>query len=333
MREAVFRVDAAPQIGGGHVVRCLALAAALAETGWKCHFLVAAGTSATVAALARSGHVVREGEASWPAAAAAPELLIVDHYGLDAAWEHGWRGRAGRILVIDDLADRPHDCDLLLDQGLSRAAGDYAGLTPPGCRFLLGPGYALLRPEFAARRDAALARRDGGPVRRVLIAPGATDPTNIAAPLIDAAEAIPDAAIDVAIGPAAPHLPALQARAAASPRLRLHIDVPDMAGLMGEADLCLGAGGGSSWERCCLGLPSLICVAGPDQARQAEALVGAGAAGRTAIDDAAALRAAVLALAADGPRRAAMSAAAARLCDGRGAARVAGTMSLLSTGC
>ena len=322
MRQAMFRVDAAPAIGGGHVMRCLALAAALSEAGWQCRFLVAEGTLRTVTALAHSGHSVEEGERHWH----VPEsfdLLVVDHYRLDARYERGWRGRARSILVIDDLADRPHACDLLLDQGLARDPADYRGLVAPGCRLLLGPRYALLRPEFARRREEALARRGAARVERVLIAPGATDPTNLAAPLIAAAETLGDVAIDIAIGSAAPHLDELRRRAAASGRLGLHIDSSDMAELMVRADLCLGAGGGTSWERCCLGLPTIVAVISPDQALMAKGLAAAGAAEIAAAEDPVALAAAVRALAAESARRQAMSAAAAGLCDGGGARRIA----------
>jgi UDP-2,4-diacetamido-2,4,6-trideoxy-beta-L-altropyranose hydrolase len=321
--EALFRVDAAPAIGGGHVMRCLALAGALGESGWTCRFLVGGGTVATVPALAQAGHAVYEGEKCWRAAPGMADLLVVDHYRLDAGYEGGWRAGARRILAIDDLADRRHDCDLLLDPTAGRVAADYAGLVPPGCRLLLGPEYALLRPEFARRRGEALARRGAGPVRRVLIAPGATDPTDLATTLIDAAETLPGVAIDVAIGSAAPHLQRLRERAARSPRLHLQVDEPDMAGLMVAVDLCLGAAGGTSWERCCLGLPSLLVVIADNQELVARGLVAAGAVELATAEHPAALAAALRRLIEDGARRRVMSAAAAALCDGEGARRVA----------
>ena len=323
MPEALFRADAAPEVGGGHIIRCLALAAALADRGWGCHFLVARGTVATVPALAQAGHSVHEGEDAWAAAPETADLLVVDHYRLGEAWESGWRGRVCRILAIDDLADRRHDCDFLLDPTAGRAAADYAALVPADCRLLLGPRYVPLRREFAQHRRAALARRDGGPVNRLLIAPGATDPTDLASVLNDAAETLPAVAIDIAIGGAAPHLPRLRERAARSPRLHLHIDTTDMAGLMAVADLCLGAGGSTSGERCCLGLPTLLAVVADNQEGVARGLVAAGAVEIVAENDRARLTAALYRLTADGPRRRAMSQAGAAVCDGEGARRVA----------
>ncbi|MBV9861574.1 MAG: UDP-2,4-diacetamido-2,4,6-trideoxy-beta-L-altropyranose hydrolase [Alphaproteobacteria bacterium] len=324
MREALFRVDAAPQIGGGHVVRCLALASAMREVGWNCRFLVGTGSLRTVPALGAAGHVVHQGEAAWRQAPRSADLLVVDHYALAAEQERIWRGRVGAILVIDDLADRPHDCDWLLDQTYGRKASDYTGLVPSGSRLLLGPDYALLRPEFARCRAAALARRRGmTAVRRLLIAPGATDPSDLAATLLDAAETLTGVAIDVAIGGAAPHLGRLRARAARLPQVTVHVDAVDMAGLMSAADLCLGAAGSTSWERCCLGLPGLLAVVADNQEAVARGLAAAGAVEVVASDDAAALASALLRLATNPVRRQEMSASAAALCDGEGACRVA----------
>ncbi|MBY0431842.1 MAG: hypothetical protein K2Q10_11635, partial [Rhodospirillales bacterium] len=111
---AVFRADAEPAIGGGHVMRCLTLADALAARGWRCHFACRPGTPEMVLALAASGHAVVPLADPSPAALAARwpagcGLLVVDNYGLDAAYERACRPWAGRILVFDDLADRPHD--------------------------------------------------------------------------------------------------------------------------------------------------------------------------------------------------------------------------------
>ena len=277
-RLAVFRVDASPAIGAGHVMRCLALAEALVERGWHCAFACRDETIATVSALADAGHAVEtlqslddagELERIWPAGC---DLLVVDHYGLDAGYESECRDWTEKILVIDDLADRPHDCDVLLDQTVGRSGDDYRRLMPPSCRILTGAAYALLRPQFAARREAALIRRqDDNPVRRVLVSCGATDPDNVTAIVLDGlAMAAPDMYIDVALGGAAPHLASLPGD--------IHVDHEDMAGLMMQADLAIGAAGTSAWERCCLGLPTLMVVTADNQLTVAQNLVEAGAA-------------------------------------------------------
>ncbi len=275
---AIFRTDASPAIGAGHVTRCLALAEALAGRGWRCAFACRKGAIDAVAALAKAGHMVGtlqgpddadELKAIWPDGC---DLLVVDHYGLDAGYESGCRDWAGKILVIDDLADRTHDCDVLLDQTVGRDRHDYADLAPPSCRVLTGSAYALLRPQFAAARAAALARRQNEKtVRRVLVSCGATDPDNVTAIVLDGlARVAPDIRVDVALGGAAPHLSKLSGN--------LHVDHEDMAGLMARADLAIGAAGSSAWERCCMGLPTLMLITADNQRTVARNLVETGAA-------------------------------------------------------
>ena len=337
----VFRADASPAIGGGHVMRCLSLADALAEADWSCGFAVRSGTLETVPALARSRHQTRllahddAGEPAelarrWPDGA---DWLIVDHYRRDAAFEQACRPWAKRVMAFDDLADRGHDCDLLLDQSLGRDERDYAGLAPAHCRLLLGPRYALLRPAFAALRDAALARRaDDGGIRRILVSLGATDPNNVTAVVLEGiGRSAVEAEVDVVMGAAALHLAAVRAVAGRLPQtVRLHVDAPDMAELMVQSDLAVGAAGTTSWERCCLGLPSLLVVLADNQRAIADALVRAEAAARIGADRAglaaADVAADVGAIAGDPARRRRIAMAAAKIVDGRGVQRVRGVL-------
>ena len=200
-----FRVDGSTVIGTGHVMRCLTLAATLRDAGAACVFVCrdhpgnlagrirAEGHEAVLLAVgpgdvgetpARPGdHASWVGE-SWERDAAQtvaalgahrPSWIVVDHYGLDARWEAlVAAGLGARILAIDGQADRPHDCDALLDQTYSpRGAARWDGLVPARCRVFAGPGYSLLRPEFEAAR-ATLRERDGV-VRRLLVAFGGVD--------------------------------------------------------------------------------------------------------------------------------------------------------------
>jgi len=329
---AVFRCDASGQLGSGHVVRCLALADALRAAGWCCAFALAPGTAETVPALARSGH--RLIELADPAREAASlelalhqgcDLLVVDHYRRDAEFESACRPWASRILVIDDLANRRHDCDLLLDPTLGRKAADYAPHAPETCRMLLGPDFALLRPQFLAARTAALKRRTSQhAIRRILVSLGGTDPSNLTGKVLRGIVLSGvEAAIDVVLGGTAPRLE--EARAAASPlAISLHTAVEDMAGLMSDADLAVGAAGTTSWERCTLGLPSLMLVIADNQELVAQSLDQAGAAaclGRHETVTEEQLSAEVSALATNPVRLNAMAARAADLCDGRGTQR------------
>jgi len=185
-------------------------------------------------------------------------------------------------MVIDDLADRPHDCDLLLDQSLGREAADYAGLLPPAATPLIGPGYALLRPEFARLRAASLARRERPVLRKLLVTMGGVDKDNATGRVLDALASctLPDAVeITVVMGPQAPWLSEVRAQAAAMPvPTKVLVGVRDMAALMAESDLAIGGGGMTSIERCVLGLPTIIVIQAENQIRQAKDLERAGAA-------------------------------------------------------
>ncbi|HMA50880.1 MAG TPA: UDP-2,4-diacetamido-2,4,6-trideoxy-beta-L-altropyranose hydrolase [Magnetospirillaceae bacterium] len=302
----VIRADASKTIGGGHVTRCLSLADELRRRGWRCALMTGAETAATVA--------LPDWLEEVPDAA---DLLIVDHYGLAAPWESGCRSWARRILVVDDLADRTHECDLLLDQAAGRREEDYRPLVPPACRLLLGPSYAILRPEFVTG-----PKRPACPGRRLLINFGAADPQNIAGLVLRALAATGERFdADVVCGASTEHIPALQAIARQSDgEVTIHGQVANMAELMAKADLAIGAGGSASWERCALGLPSIVLTLADNQSWTARALAEAGAALNPAVADAARE---ALALLGAPDRLSIMSAKAAALCDGRGAERVA----------
>jgi len=183
------------------------------------------------------------------------DWLIVDHYALDACWEREVRPSVGGIMAIDDLANRLHDCDVLLDQSYGAdTARAYETLVPLGCRQLLGPRYALLRPEY--RQRGPRLRRGIG---RVLVFFGGADIDNATGLALEALSA-PDLShldVDVVIGPANPHREAVAAQAGRRGRVTLHGPRPHLADLMDAADLAIGAGGATAWERLCMGLPAI----------------------------------------------------------------------------
>lgn len=347
-RRAVFRCDASAHIGGGHLRRCLTLSAALARRGWSVSFAVRSETlPATPAELPQlQGWIVLDGsgrdEPEQIAAALAGQdvdLLVIDHYECGRVYEQSCRAFARRIAVIDDLANRRHDADLLLDQTFGRSDNDYVGLVPGGCGILCGSRYALLRPDFAERREQALARRRaGGPVQRALIGMGAADADDLSSVAISAVALASERlgrplALDVVLGAGAPHLDAVRRRLAGLPAWSIHVDASgsSTARLMASADLAIGAAGTTSWERCCLGLPSVVLVVADNQAVIAAELAAAGActsmsgAGATAEGVAAAL----LNLCRDEGARLAMAEAAAAICDGAGTTRVADAIEAL----
>lgn len=331
-RLAFLRADASNALGGGHIFRCLTLADALADNGWRCTFVCKPGTREVVPVLGRSRHdivdvhgpdesgflqTLRPGDA---------DLLVVDHYGLDARLEAACRPWVRRILVIDDGPGRDHDCDILLDQNLGADPSAYHGHVPGRCHLLLGPSFALLRPQFSKARDGALARHlTKRPVQRLLISLGATDPARLASRVVAATAGLP-LEIDVVLGSASAQksvIGELASRLGLS--VRVHVDVTDMAALMSAADLAVGAGGSTSWERCCLGLPSLIVVLAENQRDIAAALDRAGAAldlGQAETLTNEKLTAALQMLYQENARRFAMAEQAAAICDGDGTRRV-----------
>lgn len=295
-----FRTDANAQIGTGHLMRCLALADALAARGAKCLFLSrGTGLGVLAALITKSGHSLMmmpdafvsaqagndnhvpelvhahwlpdgyQADASASLAALAdhsrPEWIVIDHYALDARWHRELRSVAHKIMVIDDLADRDHDCDLLLDQNLYLDMDTrYLRKVPSQCWLLLGPQYALLREEF--RRARMSVRTRIGPVRRILVAMGGVDASNITCYAIKALEELDlqGVNVDVVIGRQHPYREEIQTTCK---RLGFscYIQTYRMADLMTTADLAVGAGGSMIWERCCLGLPAIVVPAAINQ--------------------------------------------------------------------
>ena len=326
----LFVVDAGPLVGGGHVMRSLTLAQALSEQGSECRFIAPPAVDAILSAFApqmprRPAASTAPADLAEAAAGERFAAVVFDHYGLSEG-DHRALAQGRPTLVIDDLADRPLGADLLLDSGPARRAGDYTGLTPDSVRLLLGPHYAPVRPEFAALRDQALSWR-GEPVGRVLVSLGLTDLDGITGRLVERLRPkISDVGIDVVLGDSAPSLASLTKIARRDTRIALHVDTTHMARLTAEADISIGAAGSSTWERCTLGLPTLMVVLAENQRQAAAAVAERGAAlcvdggvdGFEASFDRALMR-----LLTDADLRRDLAAASAELCDGLGAPRVA----------
>ena len=268
----LIRTDSSHDIGSGHLMRCLTLADAFKVAGAAVHFICRDLPGNMGRLVEEKGHALdiispnntdRAADAESTRNSAEKEghfdWLIVDHYALDEIWHKLLRPFTKRIMVIDDLADRRHDCDLLLDQNLYKNfERRYDHLVPDQCRLLLGPEFALLRPEFAQTRRR-LRPRDGS-INRILISMGGADPNNVTVKALTALTLINrnDIAVDVVAGAANPHIEDIEKRCCPIHRCNLYHPAQNMADLMAEADLCLGAGGSTTWERCCLGLPALF---------------------------------------------------------------------------
>jgi len=335
------------------VMRCLSLADALASQGAQVRFICRALPESLGAAIAAAGHSLaaltlqapagqEAPQAGWPEAHQAEDAcatlaaldgfqadwLVVDHYGLDRAWEVAARPAAKRLMAIDDLA-RPHECDLLLDANFHGDARDrYAARTGLRTRMLLGPAFALLRAEFAKARTGVRPRQ--GPVRRLLVFMGGMDAGNATGKVLEAVALLekPGPVLDVVIGASHPARAAIEAFCRTRADSRCHVQTGDMAALLAGCDLAVGAGGGATWERCCLGVPTLTLALAENQR---VVLAAAARAGLVYSPDGDAITPTILAhhltaLMHNSALRESLSAAGMALVDGRGARRVAAAL-------
>jgi UDP-2,4-diacetamido-2,4,6-trideoxy-beta-L-altropyranose hydrolase len=365
VQRIVVRVDASTEMGMGHLMRCLSLARDLADDhGANVFFLLRSHAAHLTGLIEGEGHSVRllpdpdrrpdapaDGTdyahwlpTTWQKDAeqtleaidriGAVDWLIVDHYALDARWERMQRKRVSRILAIDDLADRDHDCDILLDQNLVlEMHGRYSGRLPATCKALLGPSYALLRPEFAKHRKSLGERT--GEVGRMLVCFGGSDPDNATAKALAAIKGLSERplALDVAIGLTNPNAVSIAGLCREIPEATLYRGADNVAELMKCADLAIGAGGVMSWERCCLGLPTIAVDIAANQIGALTALAEAGALvylGKAASVTGEQLASSIRSLLGDAPRTRKMGETALALVDGHGTSRVVAEMTAMA---
>lgn len=355
-----IRTDASNEIGTGHVIRCRTLAFELRQRGAKIRFLCRARDGHLIHPLRSSGFDVDElpvssnlesklddsdPYAAWLGVRQAedaaqvldglsdwsPDWMIVDHYGLDAVWEGALRAHTKRIMAIDDLANRQHDCDLLLDQNHTiNQETRYLDRVAATCRLLLGPRYALLDPAYIARR-AELGPRSGA-IRSILVFLGgsdARDGTGVALEALSAPE-LSGIALDVVVGANYPFRARLAEKVAVRGNATLRGPLPTLVDAMTNADLAIGAGGGTNWERLCLGLPSVVVSIADNQQPASVALARDGLAvyaGDIDTISASTLRSLLAGLLADAAEIRRMSQAGMALVDGQGVFRVADAIS------
>lgn len=331
MIRVCIRTDAGPGIGAGHVGRCTAIASTMRSLGWDVRFACRPGTREGAPLLASGDWPVldldgpADAEADVLAAALRDtpvDLLLVDHYGRDAAFEHACRRFARAIAVLDDMPGRRrHAADILIDGAPGRDPADWRGHAGPDALILAGAPYAAIRPEVLRARPAAIARPRDGRVDRVLVSFGLSDSRNATGPALRATRAaFPSAGIDVVSGPLAPHRAVVEATATRV-GARFHVAPPHFLDLLAGADLAIGAGGVSALERACLGVPSVAVEIADNQRAGLQALGRDGAvvlAGEIGTLDERQLATAMETAAAD---LTGLSARAAALIDGRGPER------------
>ena len=279
----VIRVDAASAIGRGHVMRCLSLADGLRKWDNQAVFVCRELPGDLIGLLRSREYVVHtfcEGDDAQQTLRILSQLgtvdvLIVDHYGLDHHWEKKIRSVVSRLMVFDDLANRPHDGEILLDASFGRRSCDYQNLVPASCRLLLGPSYALLSAAYAKLRYSTLARRKKTTtVGRVLVSMGGTDPNNATGLVLDALSQVKTVlSVDVVVSSEWKYFTAIKEKIGRLHHdIQLHRDVTNLAELMSLADLAIGAGGVTSYERCSLGLPTILLAIADNQQHNAHML-------------------------------------------------------------
>lgn len=308
----LFRVDASIQIGTGHIMRCLTLANHLKSLRHECIFICRDHDGHLGNNIISAGHQLYllksysalkhkkfsfdwNNHAKWLGVDWSldvkesleitknlkPDWLIIDHYALDRSWEIAIRPSVKNIMVIDDLEDRDHDCDILLDQTFGRKKYIYEKKVPKNCKLLCGSKYSLLREEFKNWRNTSLLNREFAKLNNILINLGGIDKDNFTSLVLDGLKVskLPETCtLTVIMGSNAPHVSYVKKIASEMPRkTEVKVGIEDMAELMAYADLAIGAGGSSAWERCCLGLPTIQLVIAENQNFIAESLDKAGA--------------------------------------------------------
>ena len=269
---AIFRFYASSWRGAGHAMRCMTLARVLQKRGWDCAFVTEKESYEFVSSLSEFERIDPLVFFNNPF---DHELLVVDHYECGYDYEHHFRPYSNIIMAIDDIANRKHDCDFILDQAYGRLKDDYASDVPAHCGILVGPEYALLRDEFLKLRQTSLKRRQSlTRINRVFINFGGNDQKNMILETLRKLSLIGYAgAIDVVFGVMAEHRQTVVSYATSMPNEIIFHTNPDMAALLTQADLAVGAPAVSAWERFCLGVPTILLQTADNQSFTYKALV------------------------------------------------------------
>jgi UDP-2,4-diacetamido-2,4,6-trideoxy-beta-L-altropyranose hydrolase len=316
MTHVIFRTDGSEKIGGGHVGRCLALAETLKSRGAKIDFWCSSNATLGINMIRQAGFSIQRKEKI----TSIPDWFVVDHYDLGAEWEERVR-RTAKILVIDDLANRQHCCDILLDPGRSPDAMEvYDDLIPKKTLRLAGPTYALLRKEFLSSEKCPTTH----PHPKILIFFGSVDRAGLTEQTLKALQNVEEQIeIHAVITSANPR----HTEISAFEGVTVHQDIPNMAKLLCRMNLAIGAGGVALWERCCLGLPGIAVALNENQRPALESAEAAGAVKRLHRENFSAdFMPTFTSLLKDMSKQNAMSKAARNLIDGHGATRVAEAM-------
>ncbi len=289
----VFRLDANPSMGIGHLMRCLTLANQFHTCGFNVAFICRYSSLLSLTALQQTCYelfllgdtlnfydeksLVQDAQETLDILRSINAfLVVVDHYQLDAFWERRISKLNYQIMVIDDLANRPHECQYLLDSSLRRMESDYISYVRPETKLMLGQDYSLLRKGFIHNREIAKKKRLRTKViESILINFGGTDPNRFTFKALEALEALSEKRrfkINIVVSNACPWIEELTILSNEDDRLTLIVDAESMENIILESDLAIGSLGTTSWERCCLGLPSIAMVTADNQLHNAQTL-------------------------------------------------------------
>ncbi|MBS0185080.1 MAG: UDP-2,4-diacetamido-2,4,6-trideoxy-beta-L-altropyranose hydrolase [Proteobacteria bacterium] len=277
MKTALFLFEASSKIGAGHAIRSCVLAEALKEHHWMCKIITLPTTYEFISQLKSFERVDPRSFYYHPFHC---DLLVIDNYNIEKSYEAHFRPFAKKIMVIDDLANRQHECDILLDQTYGQLIETYKNLVPQRCKILTGIKYALLRTEFRELRPKALKKRkQTTQINRILISMGGSDPQNYTLKALDIIKRSQFRGnVDIVLGFEGQNLSSVEEYIKNIPNeCFIHINA-DMPKLTYQADLAIGASGSSMWERCTLGLPTLMFTVSSNQELIAKNLHKSGAA-------------------------------------------------------
>lgn len=340
----LIRADAGPQIGIGHLMRCLALAQQWLVSGGEAIFLSHCEGPALRQLIESAGISFLPVAQPYPDTAdsqtmlsalerIAPDWVVLDGYQFDTAYQRDIRRAGARLLVVDDMAHLPfYYADLLLNQNINADQLTYH--IESDATLLAGSRYALLRPEFLAWRN--WKREIPKKACKLLVAMGGSDRDNVTLKVIEALLQLkdPSIAVRIVVGPANPHLQVLRDTIGGSTGLQLLTSVTDMPTLMAWADLAISAGGSTCWELAFMGLPSLVVVLADNQRGIAETLEASGIAanlGEAMPLSASEIGHAITGLINSRAKRTEMSELGRQLIDGRGAERAVAAITLLQS--
>lgn len=290
----IFRVDASEQIGSGHFIRCLNLAERLRKDDYEVAFICMNLPGAMFELLESKkikyekistiANLLQEVDASMSIEVANKlfpdgiDWFVVDHYGLDSKWESALRSKCDHIMVIDDIANRSHDCDILVDQNYEDTSR-YSNLVNRRCILLLGPNYALLNPEYAHYRKLRQKKYNAREARKVFVFFGGSDPSDLTGKTLEALTfpKLNKLNVDIVVGNSYPYYDKLKRSADMRDRTRIYKPQKHLANLMADADIAIGGGGVTNWERMCLGLSSIVITLAENQVPICEILSRKGA--------------------------------------------------------